>query len=347
MVEPAGFPAEHVRMTPFKKEKTMNGEFARALFALVILATGTPGISAAQERYPNRTVQLVVPWPPGGPTDVYARLIASHLQGAWGQPVIVENRPGASGTTGAAFVARSAPDGYTLLFNSVTNLIAPLLQKSPAYDPVASFEPVAMVVRNPTVFLVSNPVPSKTLREFIAYAKQRPGQLNYSSPGVGTVGHLMVELLKDRAQIDLVHIPYKGGAPSLNAVVAGEVHFSSSDPGSARPQIEAGKVRALAQVGSERSPLLPQIPTTTEMGLPDFGVSFWNGLFAPKGTPAAIVAKLNQEINRAMAVPAIAGKALAFGSEIVTSTPEAFRARILQDAATYGTLIRQKRISAD
>jgi tripartite-type tricarboxylate transporter receptor subunit TctC len=299
------------------------------------------------ERYPNHAIALIVPWAPSGPTDIYARLIANHLQSVWGQPVVVENRAGGSGTIGAAYVSRSNPDGYTLLFNSVTNVIAPLLQKVPAYHPVDSLEPVAMTARIPQLILVSTAVPAKTLQEFIAYAKARPGKLNYASPGVGSIGHLATELFMDRAQIDVMHIPYKGGAPALSALVTNEVQLVISDILLAKSQLEAGKVRALAQAEQTRSSLLPDVPTTVEAGLPEFGIAFWNGLFAPKGTPAAIVARLNQEVNRALALPAVAEKAAAFGTVTVVSTPESFRARIQQDAAIYGALIKQHNISAE
>jgi len=321
--------------------------FLCAIFAGCMPAAFGQSPATSAERYPNRAIQVIVPWAPSGPTDVYARLIANHLQSAWNQPVVVENRAGGSGTIGAAYVARSAADGHTLLFNSVTNVIAPLLQKVPAYDPVEDFEPVAMTARLLQLIVVPVKVPSKTLQEFIAYAKKRPGQLNYASPGVGSIGHLVMEIFRERAQLDLVHIPYKGGAPVLSAVIANEVQVTTSDIVIARTQMEAGKLRVLAQLAPTRSPLMPEVPTIIEAGLSDFGVSFWNGLFAPKGTPAPIVAKLNREVNRAMASRAVAEKATAFGSEIILSTPEAFRARIVQDADLYKGLIHRNRISSE
>ena len=317
-----------------------------AVFFLGATAFATQAFAQA-DRYPSRSIQLVVPWAPSGPTDVFARLIAGHLQSAWGQPVVVDNRAGGSGTIGAAFVARSAPDGYTLLFNSVSNVIAPLLQKTPAYDPVQAFEPVAMTARIPQIIVVAEKVPARNLPEFIAWARQRPGAVNYASPGVGSIAHLVMEMLKERAHIDVVHIPYKGGAPVLSALLANEVQVACSDMLLARPHIDAGKMRALVQLGSERSPLVRDVPAITEAGLPDFGVSFWNGLFAPKGTPVAIVTKLNQEVNRAMASRPIAEKAVAFGTESLAVSPDAFRARIAQDAALYGDLIGRHKIVAE
>jgi tripartite-type tricarboxylate transporter receptor subunit TctC len=330
-------------------ENMGNGAFriASTVFFCAAVGCALPswGQSApAQAGYPNRAIQLIVPWAPSGPTDVYARLIAAHLQSAWGQPVVVDNRAGAAGTIGAGFVAKAPADGYTLLFNSVTNVIAPLLQKDPAYDPVEGFEPVAMAARMTQLIIVGAGVPSRTLQEFIAYARKQPGKLNYASPGMGSIGHLVMEIIKEQAQIDLQHIPYKGGAPVLTALLSNEVQVGCSDIVIAKPQIEAGKVRVLAQLAPERSALMPDVPTITQAGLSDFGVVFWNGLFAPKGTPAAIVAKLNQEVNRAMVSAAVVQKAAAFGSETVSTTPAAFRARVAQDFELYGTLVRRKRI---
>jgi tripartite-type tricarboxylate transporter receptor subunit TctC len=323
------------------------------VFTTLVFVCCTPAAfsqysAASVERYPNHAIQMIVPWAPSGPTDVFARLVASHLQSVWGQPVIVDNRAGGSGTIGAVLVARAPADGYTLLFNSVTNVIAPLLQKIPAYNPVDSFEPVAMTARIPQLILINSAVPARTLPALIAYAKGHPGQLNYSSSGVGSINHLVMELFKDRAQIDVAHVPYKGGAPALTALVANEVQLTVSDVMTTRAHIEAGRIRALAQVEAVRSPLLPGVPTITEAaGLADFGLTYWNGIFAPKGTPTPIIAKLNQEVNRAMESSGVAEKAATFGSEVVRNTPEAFRARVQRDAAIYRNLIQRNHIAEE
>jgi tripartite-type tricarboxylate transporter receptor subunit TctC len=277
----------------------LNHHLARVALALVCLAL--PASAPAQDKYPSRPIHIIVPTPAGGPVDVMARLVANQISPVLGQSVIIENRGGAGNTIGSAEAARAAPDGYTLLYSSSSGLvIAPMLQKNAGYDPLKSYDPVALVATTTNVLVVNPSVPVKSVPELIAYAKAHPGMVNFSSGGIGTLPHLIGEYFKSKAGIDVVHVPYRGGGPSVQDVVAGHIQFTFEGISVLLPLIQSGQLRGLAVTGVTRSPLLPQLPTMIESGFPDFATSAWTGLLAPAGTPPEVIAKLNGAVNAAL-----------------------------------------------
>jgi tripartite-type tricarboxylate transporter receptor subunit TctC len=294
----------------------------------------------AQAQYPNRAVKLVVPFPPAGATDIVGRIVAQKLGEQMGQSVVVENKPGAGGSIGSDLVAKSAPDGYTLLMaTSSTHSIGPALQKLP-YDPLKDFAPITHVANVPNVLVVSPVLPVASVQELIAYAKARPGQLNFASSGVGTIVHLNGELFKMLAGVDMVHVPYKGTALSIPDVANGSVAMLFDSLASVQPHIKAGRVRPLAVNAQRRSALLPEVPTLAEAGMPAFDRYTWFGMFAPAGTPQAIVARVNAEVATALKAPDLLERFAAAGAEAVGSTPEQFVERIKSDATRWAEVIR-------
>ena len=271
---------------------------ARLAAAIVLAAALACQGAAAQDKYPSRTVHIIVPTPAGGPVDVMARLVANQIAPTLGQSLIIDNRGGAGNTIGSAEAARAAPDGYTLLYSSSSGLVlAPMLQRNAGYDPLKSFDPVALVAATVNILVVHPSVPAKSVAELVALAKAQPGRINFSSGGIGTLPHLMGEYFKSHAGIDVVHVPYRGGGPSIQDVVAGHIQFTFEGISVLLPLIKAGELRALAVTGARRSPLLPEVPTMIESGFPDFSVSAWTGLLAPTGTPSDVIAKLNGAVN--------------------------------------------------
>jgi tripartite-type tricarboxylate transporter receptor subunit TctC len=265
--------------------------------ALACAATG----SAHAQSYPTKPIKLIVPFGPGGPTDVAARLASRIIQDGLGQPVVIENRPGAGGATGTRSVAQSEPDGYTLLLGTVATLAAvPAVQSNPGFDPVKSFAPVSQLTASTALMIVPPSLPVSTVGEFIAYAKANPGKLNYSSAGVGNQTHLNGEVFKAKTGVDLVHVPYKSGAEMLTAVLTEQAQLTFSDISVALPLIEEKKLKALAVTTPERWPAIAHLPTMIEGGVPDFVSSFWTGVLAPAGTPADIVNKLSAAIHEGL-----------------------------------------------
>jgi tripartite-type tricarboxylate transporter receptor subunit TctC len=257
--------------------------------------------AAAQDKYPSRTVRVVVPTPAGGPIDVMARLVANEIAPGLGQSVIVDNRGGAGNTIGSAEAARATADGYTLLYSSSSGLvIAPMLQKSAGYDPLKSFDPIAVVAATANILVVNPSVPAKSVAELVAFAKANPGKVNFSSGGIGTLPHLIGEYFKSHAAINVIHVPYRGGGPSIQDVVAGHVEYTFEGISVLLPLIKAGQLRALAVTSAKRSPLLPDVPTMIESGFPDFATSAWTGLLAPAGTPPEVITRLNGAVNAAL-----------------------------------------------
>jgi tripartite-type tricarboxylate transporter receptor subunit TctC len=255
----------------------------------------------AQDKYPSRPIHVIVPTPAGGPIDVMARLVANQIAPVLGQSVIIDNRGGAGNTIGSAEAARANPDGYTLLYSSSSGLVlAPMLQKNAGYDPLKSYEAVALVAATDNILVVHPSLPVKSVQELIAYAKAHPGQVNFSSGGIGTLPHLIGEYFKSRAGLDVIHVPYRGGGPSIQDVVAGHIQYTFEGISVLLPLIKAGDLRALAVTSAQRSPLLPEVPTMIESGFPGFTTSAWTGLLAPAGTPPDIVAKLNGAVNAAL-----------------------------------------------
>jgi len=295
---------------------------------------------AAQAQYPNRPVKMIVPFPPAGATDIVGRILAQKLGERLGQPVVVENKPGAGGAIGSDFVAKSAPDGYTLLMaTSSTHSIGPVLQKLP-YDPLKDFAPVTHVANVPNVLIVSPQLPVGTMGEFIAYAKARPGQLNFASSGVGTIVHLNGELFKMLAGVDLVHVPYKGTALAIPDLANGSIAMLFDSLASVQPHIKSGKARPLAVNAPQRSALLPEVPTLAEAGMPAFDRYTWFGMFAPAGTPREIVARVQTEVVAALKAPDLLERFTAVGAEPVGSSPEQFVERIKSDATKWAEVIK-------
>src|SRR3954452_4846381 len=277
------------------------------LIALVLCSIFM-GAAGAQDAYPSRPVRFILPFPPGGGTDILGRVIAERLSANLGQPVVTENRGGAGGNVGAEAAAHSAPDGYTLVLVAPSLAISPSLYAKLNYDPVKDFAPVTLVGTVPNVMVTNPSVPARTLAEFIALAKSKPGGMNFGSGGNGTSNHLAGELFNIVAGVRLVHVPYKGVNLAMNDVMSGEVHLVVIGIPAAAPHIKAGKLRALAVIDSKRAAALPDVPTAAEAGLPDFDVTTWYGVLGPAGTPRPIVTRLNAEIVKAMKSPEMTAK---------------------------------------
>ena len=309
------------------------------LVAGALLAGSLP---AWAQPYPNRPLRIVVPFPPGGGTDIGTRIVAQKLQEAWGQAVIVENKPGAAGIVGTELTAKSAPDGYTFMMGNIgTHAINVSLYKKLAYDPVRDFAPVSMVADLPLLLLVHPSVPANSVKELIALAKSQPGKLNFSSSGAGGSMHVAAELFKSMAGVDMVHIPYKGGAPAVADLISGQVALSFSTVLETVQHVKAGKVRALAVTNDHRSIALPDLPTIAEAGLPGYQSISWLALFAPAGTPKEIVNKVSAESVRILKLPDVKERLLAQGAEPIGSTPEQLAATLAADIAKYAKVIRE------
>lgn len=289
--------------------------------------------------YPSRPIKLVVAYPPGGSTDVTARLIAEPLSKALGQPVVVENRPGAGGTIGASFVAKATPDGYTLLFGAPAELsIARIAMKDLPYDTLRDFEPVVLVGRVPFLLLLNPAAPPNNLREFIAWMKANPGTINYASFGNNTANHLLTESFKVEAGVDATHVPYKGSGPSITDLMGGQVQFTFDSITGVMPHVQSGRLKAIAVTSSQRSPLLPDVPTMSESGLPGFAGGTWFGVVAPKGTPAAIVTRLNKEIASIIRTPQMRATLEKNGLQPVGESPEKFATFIEVESERWSRL---------
>ena len=313
-----------------------------AAFALLL-----PLIAGAQEPYPSKPLRFILPFPPGGGTDLLGRLIAERLSASLGQPVVTENRGGAGGNVGAEAAAHSAPDGYTLVLVAPSLAISPTLYAKLNYDPVKDFAPIALVAQVPNVMITHPSVPATTLAEFIAYARANPGKLNFGSGGSGTSNHLAGELFNLRTGAKLVHVPYKGVNLAMQGALAAEVHLVFIGVPVPAPHIKAGKLRGLAVLARERSPLIPDVPTAAEAGLADFDVTTWYGILAPAGTPRPIIQRLNAELRNMMAAPEIKERLAAMGTEPLTSTPEEFGAYIKREIAKWGDVVRKAGLRAE
>ena len=315
-----------------------------AVLALMLASAG-----ASAQGYPTKPIRLVVPYPAGGPLDIMARAIGQKLTEAWKQPVVVDNRAGAGGNIGADFVAKSAPDGYTLLMGAVaTHAINPSLYSKIPYDPVKDFAPVALVAQVPNILVVNPAVPAKTVRELIALARAQPGTLNFGSGSTGSTGHLAGELFNTMAGVKMVHIPYKGAAPATADLLGGQVQLMFDNLASALPNVKAGKLRALAVTTLARSPAIPELPTIAESGLPGFDLTTWFGLLVPAGTPPEIVARLNAEIVRALDAKDMRERLEKMGAEpLSNNTPERFAAFIRSEAAKYARVVKDSGAKVD
>jgi tripartite-type tricarboxylate transporter receptor subunit TctC len=311
--------------------------------ALGLLAGASPALAA----WPERPITLIVPWAPGGSTDILARVLAEHLTRSLGQPVIVDNKAGASGNIGSNVVAKAKPDGYTLLVGSMsTHAMNQALYAQMPFRSVDDFAPIALLAYV-TNTLVANPsVPVTNVKELIAYAKANPGKLNYASAGPGSTNHLSAALFEKATGVKLTHIPYKGGAPAVLATVAGQTQLLFSAGTQTLPHVKSGKLNLLAVTEAKRSPLLPNTPTVAET-VPGYELSVWYGAFGPKALPPEIVNRMNGEINRILALPEVREKLAGIGVEVAQSTPESFGKTLRADADRYEKLIRELKITAE
>lgn len=314
--------------------------------SLLILLLGLGSIVHAQD-YPNRPIKVVIPSSPGGPSDIFGRSLMQQLSENLGKPIIIENKPGAGSKIGIQQVAKSAPDGYTLLLVSSTFVINPSLYADPGFDPVKDFTPVALPVSSPNVIVVHPSFPAKDIKEFFAIVKANPGKYDYASPGGGTGPHLSAELLKLRMHLDMAHIPYKGGGPALQAVLANQVPIGLSAIPPATPQVKAGALRALALTSSTRSSSLPDVPTLNEAGVTDFEGDTLSFIMAPAGTPPAIVQKLNREITKALENSELRNKLISMGYLTYNSTPEQVSQKIKVDIEKWAKVIKSGNIKPD
>lgn len=316
--------------------------------AIVAIAALVASAGAFAQAWPAKPVRLVIPFPAGGSTDIVGRLIADKLSQALGQPFVIDNRAGAGGTTGSDVAAKAAADGYTLLMaTSSTHAIAPGLYSKLPYDPVRDFAPVTLVGKA-TILLVTHPsVPAKTVGELVALAKAKPGQLNFGSTGNGSVSHLTAELFKSLAGVDMQHVPYKGDAPMLVDLVAGRVSLAFGTAVAFLPYVKDGKLNALAVTDARPSPVVPNLPTVASAGVAGFEALQWFGILAPAGTPQPVVARLNEEIGKVLALPDVRERLQGLGIEIVGGSPEQFAGFIRSEAAKWGKIVRDSGAKID
>jgi tripartite-type tricarboxylate transporter receptor subunit TctC len=314
---------------------------ATALCALLAPITFLSTPATAQATWPDKPVTMVVPWAPGGSTDILARTLSEHLTKSYGQPFIVENKPGASGNIGSNVVAKAKPDGYTLLVGSMsTHAMNGALFTSMPFKPVDDFTPIALVAYVTNTMVINAAVPVNTVPEFIAYAKARPGKLAYASAGPGSTNHLSAALFEKAAGIEMLHVPYKGGAPAVQDTLAGQVQVFFSAGTQTLPHVKSGKLKLLAVTEKERSPLLPTTPTVAET-LPGYELAVWYGMFGPAGMPRELQSKLNAEVNRIMQLPEVKDKMANIGVEVAKLTTAQFDDILHRDTAKYTKLIAE------
>jgi tripartite-type tricarboxylate transporter receptor subunit TctC len=303
--------------------------------------------SAFGQSYPSKPIRIVVPYPPGGFNDTLGRTLAAKFTEAWGQPSFVENKPGANTVIGVDHVAKSAPDGYTLLIVAFPFAVTPSLLKDMPYDTVKDFSPVIWAAVSPNVLVVNPTLPVKSVGELIALAKAKPGSLSYASTGNGSSNHISMELFKSLAGVDIVHIPYKGSGPAVTDLLGGQVQLMFDNAPNVMPQVKAGRLRALGMSSAKRASFAPEIPTVAESGVPGYEVAVWFGLVAPAGTPREIVQKLNAEVLKILAMPDVRERFVSQGVEPVGSTPEQFGEHIKSQMAKWGKVVRDAGVKAE
>ena len=320
----------------------MNNLISRLLaLLLLVMAAG------ANAQYPAKPIRMIVTYPPGGGADTMARIIAPKLSERLGQQVVVENKAGASGQIGADLVAKAPADGYTILLDATAYSVNPSLYPKLPYDPIKDFAPITILIRVPNILVVTSGFAPKSVQELIALAKSKSGQLSYASSGNGSAQHLAAELFKVGAGVDIVHIPYKGGAPAIADVMGGQVPMFFGNMSSALPHVKSGRVRALAVTGGKRSANVPELPTIAESGVPGYEVYEWNGLFAPAGTPAAIIARLQSEIARIVQLPDVSEKLAALGAEAGAYTPPEAAGFLNAEIAMWAMVVKQANIKVE
>jgi tripartite-type tricarboxylate transporter receptor subunit TctC len=319
-------------------------------FLLIVAALVTASVHAAhaQATYPNRAIQLVVTVPPGGAADNIARVIGAKLADALGQPVIINNRAGAGGTTAAAQVAKSDPDGYTVLLNTITTHgIGPHLYPNLAYDPVKDFEPVILVAKLPLIMALNADVPARSVQEVIALAKAKPGELTFSSSGTGGAPHLGGELFKSLTKTEIQHVPYRGSGPAVIDLIAGRITMMFDATPSLWPFIQSGKLRPIAAASAQRHRLLPDVPSFAEIGYPAMDISLWYGVAVPGGTPAPIVQRLNAELIKILQMPDVRKNLSDQGADLQGGTPEDFGAFMRNESARWGVVVKEAGIKPE
>jgi tripartite-type tricarboxylate transporter receptor subunit TctC len=323
-------------------------KYARALLGLLagLLSLGA-GPSLSQEAYPSRSIRMVVPFPPGGPVDTMARLVAAQVQDRLGQRIVVDNRPGAVGTLGTAIVAKSPADGYTAVMTIGAYTIVPALMEKMQYDAERDLQPVTLLASAPNMLVVKPDFPAQGLREFIEMARREPGKYTYSTAGGGSTTHVMTAMLAQLAGVSLIHVPFQGAAPSLQAVLSGQTHLNAAVSTTAAPMLKAGKLRALAVVSPQRSSLFPEVPTYAELGYPGVRGDSWIGMFVPAGTPRAIVDRWHQELTSFMKHPDTVERLASLALEPVVEGPEAFAARVKAELKDFSDLAKKVNLKAE
>jgi tripartite-type tricarboxylate transporter receptor subunit TctC len=305
-------------------------------------------LPAAAQAWPTKPIKYIVPFAAGGTTDILARVIAEKLTTALGQPVVVENKPGAGGGVGAEFTAKAAPDGYTIMGGTIsTHAINATLYVNLPYDPVKDFIPITLIARVPNMLVINNDIPAKNVAELVALMKAKPGNWNFASSGNGTSQHLSGELFKGMAGVEMQHVPYKGSPPALQDVMGGQVSMTFDNITTAWVLAKAGKMRALAVTTAKRSPVSPDIPTLAEAGLPGYEIGSWQGVFAPAGVPPEIIKRLNTEIVKIINMPDVKEKLLALGAEPVGNSTEEFTAFVKTEVVKWGDVVRKSGAKVD
>ena len=318
------------------------------LIAIILAPTVVSGPSRAQtDTYPTKPVRLIVPFPPGGSTDLNARLLSPKFSEVLGQQVVVDNRSGASGIIGTELVARSAPDGYTLMMTSLTFVTSPVLYSRVPYDPVSDFAPISLTSTLPSAVAVHPSVPVRSVRELLALSRARPGALNYAASGIGSNSHITGELFNWLGKTNIVAVQFKGGGPALLAAVSGEIPVSFSSVSETARMVEAKRLRALGVSSLKRSPVMPDVPTIAEAGLPGFEFQGWLGVLAPKATPPRLVGLLNEKIRSAMSSPDQVKRFQDRGIDVVTNSPEEFAAYLKEELKKWGRVIRERKMKAE
>ena len=325
----------------------MKRTLTSAVLTTLLAAPLVSGTTFAQD-YPTRSIRMVVPFAPGGGTDFSARTIAQSMTDSFGQTVIVDNKPGAATNIGAEIVAKAAPDGYTLLLSSgSTFAMNPAISKKTPYDTFRDFTPVGSFSRYVLLLVVAPDVPVKSVQEFITYARARPGQLSFGSPGLNSSHQLAMELFMQRTGLTMIHVPFKGAAPAMQEIIAGRVNSMFQDLATALQQIKAGKLRALGVASDKRFPSMPEVPTVSEAGVAGFDASAWIGIVAPTGTPVAIINKLNAEMNKVLANPGLLQKLADTGAEPLPGTPAQFGALLRREADKWAEVIKKAKLAEE
>jgi tripartite-type tricarboxylate transporter receptor subunit TctC len=314
---------------------------------LAALGLALPRDAAAADTYPTRTIRMIVPFPPGGPTDLVSRVLAETMSADLGQPIVVDNRPGANGNVGAEAVAKAEGDGYTILYNTSAVAISPALYPKLGYDLRKDLVPVCLTATVPLVLVMNPGIPAKTVQDFIAYVKANPGKLSYASTGIGSVTHLGAVLFMQLAGLEAVHVPFRGSAPALTAMAGNHVQFMTDTVNSAYPLINGGQLRGLAVLGTKRVDVVPDLPTLAEAGMKDFEIGAWQGIMAPAGTPPAVIDRLNASAVKALASPAVKEKLAIQGAAILGSTPAGYRDYIEAELVRWAAVVKESGAKAE